>query len=45
MKTNGSSSYGEVNSSDTALGQVELAGVRPSQPDFHSNITDHNRNN
>ena len=34
LKTNGSSTYGEVNSTDTALGQEELPGVRPSQPAF-----------
>ena len=35
LKTNGSSTYGEVNSTDTVLGQEELVGVRPSsQPAF-----------
>ena len=37
LKTNDSSSYGGVNSADTALGQEELPGVRPSsQPAFSS---------
>ena len=35
LKTNGSSTYGEANSADTAHGQEELPGVRPSsQPVF-----------
>ena len=34
LKTNGSSTYGELNSADTALGQEEHPGVRPSQPAF-----------
>ena len=32
LETNGSSSYGEMNSADTARGQEELPGVRSSQP-------------
>ena len=35
LKTNDSSTYGEANSADTALGQEELPGVRSlSQPAF-----------
>ena len=30
LKTNGNSTYGEENSPDTALGQEEIPGLRPS---------------
>ena len=45
LKTNDRSTYGEAKSADSALGQEEFPGVRPSsQPVFHSNIADHNGN-